>query len=93
MKRLEGKITIITGAARGIGEAIARAFVAEGAFVYLTDIKDEQGAIVSEQIGNKSTYRRLDVREETDWQRVTLEIIEQHGRLDIAVNNAGITGF
>ncbi|ACM20386.1 oxidoreductase, SDR family [Geotalea daltonii FRC-32] len=93
MKRLEGKIAIITGAARGIGEAIARAFVAEGAFVYLTDIKDKQGAIVSEQIGNKSTYRRLDVREETDWQRVTLEVIEEHGRLDIAVNNAGITGF
>ena len=93
MKRLEGKIAIITGAARGIGEAIARAFVAEGAFVYLTDIKDEQGAIVSEQIGNKSTYRRLDVREETNWQRVILEIIEQHGRLDIVVNNAGVTGF
>jgi len=93
MRRLEGKIAIVTGAARGIGEAIARAFVAEGAFVCLTDIKDEQGAIVSEQLGSRSVYRHLDVREEADWQRITLEIIEQHGRLDIVVNNAGITGF
>jgi len=53
MKRLEGKVAIITGAARGIGEAIARAFVTEGAFVYLSDIKDEQGTIVSKQIGNR----------------------------------------
>lgn len=93
MKRLEGKVAIITGAARGIGEAIARAFVAEGAFTYLTDINDEQGTIISKQIGNRSTYRHLDVREETDWRRVTLEIIEQQGRIDIVVNNAGITGF
>jgi NAD(P)-dependent dehydrogenase (short-subunit alcohol dehydrogenase family) len=93
MKRLEGKIALVTGAARGIGEAIARAFAAEGANVYLTDINDLLGAAVAEQIGPLATYHRLDVREEADWQRVTTEITGRHGRLDIVVNNAGITGF
>lgn len=93
MKRLEGKVTLITGAARGIGEAIARAFVVEGAFVYLTDINDERGLAVAAEIGAAAVYRRLDVREEGNWQRVTMEITDQHGRLDIVVNNAGITGF
>lgn len=93
MNRLTCKVALVTGAARGIGEAIARAFVAEGAFVYLTDIDDAQGSAVSKQIGKSSTYCHLDVREETDWQQVTSDIIEQQGRLDIVVNNAGITGF
>lgn len=93
MKRLEGKIALVTGAARGIGEAIARAFAAEGALVYLTDIDDERGALVAAELGAAAAYRRLDVREEADWQRVTTEIAERHGRLDVVVNNAGITGF
>lgn len=93
MKRLQGKIALVTGAARGIGEAIARAFATAGAFVYLTDINDAQGAVVAGQIGAEAAYRRLDVREEADWQCVTTEITGRHGRLDIVVNNAGITGF
>jgi len=93
MKRLEGKIALVTGAARGIGSAIARAFASESAVVYLTDINDAQGAAVAEKLGTGATYRRLDVRDESDWQRVTTEIVERHDRLDIVVNNAGITGF
>jgi NAD(P)-dependent dehydrogenase (short-subunit alcohol dehydrogenase family) len=93
MNRLEGKVAIVTGAARGIGEAIARAFVLEGAFVCLTDINDEQGSAASEQLGNNATYRHLDVREEPDWQRVATSVLEQRARLDILVNNAGITGL
>ncbi|CAH2032268.1 glucose 1-dehydrogenase [Trichlorobacter ammonificans] len=93
MRRLEGKSALVTGAARGIGEAIARAFATAGAFVYLTDIDDERGTAVAAEIGAAATYRRLDVRSESDWQRVTAEIVDRHGRLAIVVNNAGITGF
>lgn len=93
MNRLAGKIALITGAARGIGEAIACAFVSEGAFVYLTDINDEPGSAASERLGKNATYRHLDVREEEDWQFVTTDVLEQRARLDVLVNNAGITGF
>jgi NAD(P)-dependent dehydrogenase (short-subunit alcohol dehydrogenase family) len=93
MRRLEGKIAVITGASRGIGEAIARLFLDEGAFVYLTDINDMQGQALSESLGSNAIYCRLDVREEADWQSVTERIVSERGRLDIVVNNAGITGF
>jgi NAD(P)-dependent dehydrogenase (short-subunit alcohol dehydrogenase family) len=93
MKRLEGKIALITGAARGIGEAIARAFVANGASVYVTDINDAQGESVVASLGRKAAYGRLDVREEADWQRVTAQILAERGALHVVVNNAGITGF
>lgn len=89
--RLPGKIALISGAARGIGAAIAAAFVAEGATVYLSDIRDEEGTEVARNLG--ASYRHLDVREEEHWARVTGDILTGHGRLDVLVNNAGITGF
>jgi NAD(P)-dependent dehydrogenase (short-subunit alcohol dehydrogenase family) len=91
--RLKNKVALISGSARGIGEAIARAFANEGATVIVTDIRDQQGESVSSAIGPNALYRRLDVREESDWSRVTTEIVEQFGHLDILVNNAGISGF
>lgn len=93
MKRLEGKIALITGAARGIGESIVRSFVENGAYVYVTDIKDVLGEAVATSLGDKAAYARLDVREERDWQRVTDQSLSEHGALHIVVNNAGITGF
>lgn len=93
MKRLEGKIALVTGAARGIGEAIARAFVGEGAVVYLTDITDGAGATVAARLGPMAHYLRLDVREEQDWITVSETVLGRHGGLDVVVNNAGITGF
>lgn len=93
MKRLQGKIALVTGAARGIGEAIARAFVAEGANVFLTDIDDRPGRAVAGALGERATYLRLDVREESEWRAALERIVAQHGRIDIVVNNAGITGF
>ncbi len=86
MTRLEGKTALITGAARGIGEAIARRFAAEGAFVWVTDI-DPAGADVAASIGGR--FALLDVTDEAAWDRVMAEV----GTLDIMVNNAGITGF
>lgn len=93
MNRLEGKITLVTGAARGIGAAISQAFIDEGAIVCLTDINDELGADTAKRLGPAAEYVHLDVREESDWIAVTQLIAGKHGRLDVLVNNAGITGF
>ncbi|MEM9939587.1 MAG: SDR family oxidoreductase [Pseudomonadota bacterium] len=87
MARLEDKTALITGAARGIGFAIAKAFRDEGAHVVLTDIDDEEGARAAASIG--ADYHHLDVSSETAWARLS-EVAPQ---LDILVNNAGITGF
>jgi NAD(P)-dependent dehydrogenase (short-subunit alcohol dehydrogenase family) len=93
MQRLKEKTALVTGAARGIGEAIAHAFVREGAMVMLTDIRDEEGARVAGSLGGAAGYRRLDVREEADWEAAVEEALNRWGRLDVVVNNAGITGF
>lgn len=93
MTRLNGKVALVTGAARGIGAAIARAFVDEGAFVYLTDVNDEGGRAAAGELGDRAAYARLDVRNEADWRGVTDAALSAHKRLDIVVNNAGITGF
>ena len=93
MARLDGKVALITGAARGIGEGIARAFHREGARVVLTDIRDEMGQDRARALGERASYVRLDVRLESDWERVIRTVLEVHGRLDVLVNNAGITGF
>jgi NAD(P)-dependent dehydrogenase (short-subunit alcohol dehydrogenase family) len=93
MKRLDGKIALVTGAARGIGAAIATAFVQNGAYVYLSDIDDKQGESQVAALGNSARYIHLDVRAELEWQNVMAKILEAHGRLNILVNNAGITGF
>ena len=92
MARLEDNVALVTGAARGIGEAVARAFVAEGARVLVTDVRDDLGARVAASLGDAAEYRRLDVRDEADWEAATAAV-ERWGRLDVVVNNAGITGF
>ncbi|MBL8214349.1 MAG: SDR family oxidoreductase [Bryobacterales bacterium] len=93
MHRLNGKVALVTGAARGIGEAIARAFAAEGAFVYVTDIDDTLGIAVAAALGERGAWHRLDVREEADWGGAMELVAEDRRTLDIVVNNAGITGF
>ncbi len=91
--RLKSKIALITGAARGIGEATARLFVKEGAYVILSDINDKQGKALASSIGKNCEYFHLDVSSQHDWLTVQEAILERHGKLDILVNNAGITGF
>jgi NAD(P)-dependent dehydrogenase (short-subunit alcohol dehydrogenase family) len=93
MRRLENKTALITGAARGIGLAIAHAFAREGASVVLTDIRDEAGRDAAKAVGPSASYERLDVRSNSDWFRCVDALLARHGRLDILVNNAGITGF
>ncbi|MGD0445300.1 MAG: SDR family oxidoreductase [Edaphobacter sp.] len=93
MDRLKGKVALVSGAARGIGAAIARAFVAEGAWVAVTDIDDERGRKFAATLGTSSEYFRLDVREEAEWSAVIDHILSTRNKLDVVVNNAGITGF
>ena len=90
MSRLTGKVALITGAARGIGAAIARAFIAEDAqCVCVTDIECAGGEALATALGDRACFHHLDVREEADWQRVIAAL----GAIDVVVNNAGITGF
>jgi 3alpha(or 20beta)-hydroxysteroid dehydrogenase len=90
MGALEGKVAIVTGAARGQGEAEARLFVDEGAKVALTDVLDDQGQAVADELGEAAFYRRLDVTDETAWSETVGEVVSRWGRLDVLVNNAGI---
>jgi NAD(P)-dependent dehydrogenase (short-subunit alcohol dehydrogenase family) len=87
MPRLDGKICLVTGAARGIGRAIGAAFHAEGAQVILTDINAAAGEAAAQAIGCR--FLALDVREEAQWSALEDAV----PRLDVLVNNAGITGF
>lgn len=87
MRRLSGKLCVITGAARGIGEAIAERFVSEGGEVVVTDIDVARGEATAHRLG--ICFIPLDVGEEGDWLRLAQEVPQA----DVVVNNAGITGF
>jgi 3alpha(or 20beta)-hydroxysteroid dehydrogenase len=91
--RLEGKVALITGAARGQGEAEARRFVAEGAKVLLTDVLDADGEAVAASLGDAAAYRHLDVTSEEDWLGAVDLCEERFGPLTILVNNAGVLDF
>jgi 3alpha(or 20beta)-hydroxysteroid dehydrogenase len=88
--RLMNKVAIITGAARGQGEAHARRFVAEGARVLLADVLDEAGAGVTAELGPNAAYRHLDVSSPSDWGAAVQDATQRFGGVDILVNNAAI---
>ncbi len=94
MGRLDGKVVIISGGARGQGAAEVRLFVGEGAKVYFGDILDEEGMKLEAEIrelGGEVTYVHLDVTREEDWQRAIQLTEGKYGKLDVLVNNAGIS--
>ena len=90
MGRLDGKVALITGAARGQGEATARLFAAEGAKVVMGDVLDAEGEGVAASLGDRVLYLRHDVHEEESWTRFVAAARERFGRVDALVNNAGI---
>lgn len=90
MARLKGKVAIVTGAARGLGEAIAKRLAEEGAIVVLTDVLVELGERSAASIPG-AIFLEQDVSDELRWQEVIAETINRFGRLDILINNAGIT--
>lgn len=92
--RLEGKVAIVTGAARGIGEEIARVFAREGAAVVVADILEPEGRRLAEQInasGGRAMSLKLDVRDEASWKHLMNSVLDTQHALDILVNNAAIS--
>ena len=92
MGRLSGKVAIITGGARGMGESHARIFAREGAKVIITDVREDMGRAVAAEIGESCRFMLQDVTKPTDWSRVVAETERAFGKIDILVNNAGILG-
>ncbi len=90
--RLEGKVALISGGARGMGAEEALMFAREGAKVVIGDVLDGEGREVAAQIpGGQAIFVRLDVTKEADWQRAVSMAEEVYKRLDILVNNAGVS--
>lgn len=92
-QELEGKVALISGAARGMGAEEARLFVSEGARVLLGDILDEEGEKVAAELGESAEYIHLDVTNEASWQSAVARAEEVFGKLDVLINNAGVLRF
>ena len=90
MGRVDGKVALITGGARGMGAAHARALVAEGARVVLADVLDDEGAKLADQLGDSARYAHLDVTQPEQWQSAVAATTAAFGKLTTLVNNAGI---
>ena len=93
--RLAGKVALITGGAHGMGEAEARVFAREGAKVLIGDVREADGRQVAAGIaaaGGEARFVRLDVTSEADWRAAVAAAVDAFGKLDVLVNNAGVSG-
>jgi 3alpha(or 20beta)-hydroxysteroid dehydrogenase len=90
MGRVQDKVVLISGGARNIGGASARALVAEGASVVIGDLLDEEGAALAAELGDAARYVHLDVTSEEDWAAAVALAVAEFGKLDVLFNNAGI---
>jgi len=88
--KLQGKIAVVTGAARGIGRAICERYVREGAYVFVTDVDEEKAQAVAASMGAQAAALKLDVTSQQSIDAMITAVVGQQGRLDILVNNAGI---
>jgi 3alpha(or 20beta)-hydroxysteroid dehydrogenase len=92
MKRLNGKVAIITGGSQGMGESHVRTFVAEGAKVIFTDLNEEKGQKIANELGENAVFVKQDVTSVEDWKKVISEAESRFGPVNVLVNNAGILG-
>jgi NAD(P)-dependent dehydrogenase (short-subunit alcohol dehydrogenase family) len=93
--RLKDKVAIVTGAASGMGAATARLFAREGARVVVADLLEAEGAAVAKAIcdaGGEARFHRLDVTSEADWAALVADTVSAYGKVDILINNAGVSG-
>jgi len=90
VNRLDGKVALITGGARGQGAAEAELFIEAGAQVVITDILDEEGEATATRLGDACTFLHHDVSSEAEWTSVVEAVMTQHGHIEVLVNNAGI---
>ncbi|AMG97132.1 MULTISPECIES: glucose 1-dehydrogenase [Staphylococcaceae] len=91
MGKLQDKVVVITGGAQGMGKLHAKKAIAEGAKVVITDINDELGQKTANSLGDDVLFIKHDVSKETDWNHVIQEVMNKWNRIDVLVNNAGIT--
>lgn len=89
MAKLDGKVAIVTGGARGMGAAHVRRLVAEGASVVFGDLIDDEGEKLARELGPKALYQHLDIRSESDWKNTVEATLKHFGKIDVLVNNAG----
>lgn len=93
--RVEGKVAVISGGARGIGAATAKLLAQEGAAVVIADVLEEEGMATEAEItesGGRAVFMQLDVTDEENWKEVISATVAAYGKLDVVVNNAGISG-
>src|SRR5256714_15018083 len=90
MNRLDGKVALISGAARGIGAETARLMIEAGAKLAIGDVLDERGRETARVLGEAAVYVHLDVTSEADWQAAIATVVGRWGKLAILVNKAGL---
>ncbi len=90
MDRLENKVALISGGARGMGAEFARAIVAEGGSVVIGDLREDEGRTTAAEIGDRARFVRLDVTDDKSWSEAVAFAVAEFGQLDVLVNNAGI---
>ena len=90
MGRVDDKVVLVSGGARGMGAAHAETLVSEGARVVIGDVLDEDGRAVAEKLGESAHFQHLDVTDPGGWQKLVDAALDRFGRLDALVNNAGI---
>jgi 3alpha(or 20beta)-hydroxysteroid dehydrogenase len=90
MAKLDGRVALVTGGARGMGEAHARALAAEGARVVVGDVLEAEGPAVADELGDGARFAALDVTDEGSWQAAVALAEEAFGPISVLVNNAGV---
>lgn len=93
MKRLEGKVVLVTGGAQGMGAATSRLCAREGAQVIIADLAEAQGRALASELGDSASYVTFNVSKEAEWQAMVQQVLQRSGRIDALVNNAAILSF